>query len=481
MRKKVVHSASTKLTSGVGNTAPETEQTPSKNGDSNAANSAAYTDAELRQFITQERAFLREKYLGTLPNPYSKLLSGSPEPWEDPKVSSLVHEFVEGSSQTEGISRLLIVTHAYPSMDNPYPNGFVHRRVKAYQKRGIDVSVVISNPKLPLEIREYDGVRVLSGDGSQMTALLKTTTYTAYFVHFPTRYLWTWIEPAETNFSRWVFFIHGFEARRWVRSLESFTSKEMVTRNIEATLYKQAFFRDILKLKEGPSTFVFVSNFVRACSELDMEIAFPDDRTQIIHNFIDTDLFNYVEKKPEDRLKILWMRSAATMSYAPDLAVEALKILKGSPWWSRLEIRIVGEGQHFHLFEDEFCDDSNVTISTGFLPQNDIPAVHKNYGLFLTPTRFDTQGVGRDEAMAGGLVPVTNKVSAIPEFLDDKCAVLAEANDARGLATGMIELFENENLFLEKSVAAARQVRELSGVGSTVERELNLMQTKSVF
>jgi glycosyltransferase involved in cell wall biosynthesis len=35
------------------------------------------------------------------------------------------------------------------------------------------------------------------------------------------------------------------------------------------------------------------------------------------------------------------------------------------------------------------------------------------------PSRTDTQGVSRDEAMSSGLVPVTNAVAAIPEFVDD--------------------------------------------------------------
>lgn len=35
---------------------------------------------------------------------------------------------------------------------------------------------------------------------------------------------------------------------------------------------------------------------------------------------------------------------------------------------------------------------------------------------FWFPTRMDTQGVSRDEAMCSGLVPITNKVAAVPEF-----------------------------------------------------------------
>lgn len=447
---------------------------------------ADYSPVDREQFIAEEREFLREKYLLKLPSPYAKLLTGSPAPWEAADIQDTVNSFISDANLPGQDETLLVISHAYPTLENPYPNGFVHRRIKAYQARGVNVVVAIANPNLALEIREYDGVKVLSGKGAQLTALLKTVSFASYAVHFPTRYLWTWIEAAygaapKADYSRWVMFIHGFESRRWIRSADSFPTNAVRQKNIEATFYKQAFFRDLLALKNGPSSFVFVSEFLRECAELDMEVTFPDERTHIIHNVIDTDLFSYQPKDPEQRFRILWLRSAGTMSYAPDLAVRALKIIKQSAWWDRVEVAIYGDGQHFQLFEDEFASDSNVRLHRGFLNQQDIPTIQRDYGIYLTPSRFDTQGVGRDEAMAVGLVPVTNKAAAIPEFVDEKCAVLVDPEDAASMAAGMIELFENPDVFLEKSAAAARQVRALSGPASTVDRELKLLQLKSGF
>ncbi len=41
-----------------------------------------------------------------------------------------------------GEGRLLVVVNQYPSRESLYRNAFVHRRVKAYQQRGIGVDVV---------------------------------------------------------------------------------------------------------------------------------------------------------------------------------------------------------------------------------------------------------------------------------------------------------------------------------------------------
>lgn len=36
----------------------------------------------------------------------------------------------------------------------------------------------------------------------------------------------------------------------------------------------------------------------------------------------------------------------------------------------------------------------------------------------LIPTRADTQGVSEDEGMSCGVVPITNNIAAVPEFVD---------------------------------------------------------------
>src|SRR5690606_12855860 len=92
------------------------------------------------------------------------------------------------------------------------------------------------------------------------------------------------------------------------------------------------------------------------------------------------------------------------------------------------------------------------------------------------PSRIDSQGVSRDEAMASGLVPITNRVSAIPEFVDDSCALIVEPEDWRGMADAIRRLYHQPELFLELSEAAARRVREQSGKEQTLRRELALLE-----
>ena len=77
--------------------------------------------------------------------------------------------------------------------------------------------------------------------------------------------------------------------------------------------------------------------------------------------------------------------------------------------------------------------------------------------------------------MSAGLVPVTNSVSAIPEFVDDSCAVLGP-NEDHLLAEGIIKMIDDENLFSEKSLNASNRVQSQSSSHKIIKRELGLIE-----
>ena len=74
--------------------------------------------------------------------------------------------------------------------------------------------------------------------------------------------------------------------------------------------------------------------------------------------------------------------------------------------------------------------------------------------------------------MASGLVPVTNAVGAIPEFVNAECGVLAPAEDFAGLATGIESLYLDESRFATMSLNASRRVRRQSDIDDIVAKEM---------
>lgn len=57
-----------------------------------------------------------------------------------------------------------------------------------------------------------------------------------------------------------------------------------------------------------------------------------------------------------------------------------------------MQVTVIGDGKHFGLFEEAFADDANVTVERRFAVQEEIAALHREHGVFLVPTRLDSQG-----------------------------------------------------------------------------------------
>ena len=146
-----------------------------------------------------------------------------------------------------------------------------------------------------------------------------------------------------------------------------------------------------------------------------------------------------------------------------------------------LRIAYVYVSTHENLEKDEIINrldscrkylakEVNQLISLKFVPKliyrydltiekyDQISKLHKSYGVFLTPTRMDSQGVSRDEAMSSGLVPITNAVTAIPEFVDDNSGILVDGEDFEGMANGIIMLYENPEVFSNLSRNASLRI-----------------------
>ena len=117
-----------------------------------------------------------------------------------------------------------------------------------------------------------------------------------------------------------------------------------------------------------------------------------------------------------------------------------------------------------------------VSVERGFLRQDEIAALHAEHGVFLAPTRFDSQGVSTGEAMASGLVPVSTRIAAVPEFVRDReTGLLAAPEDPVDLADQIEMLYYDPELFRRLSAAAAAGARQQCGVEATIGREVELI------
>lgn len=378
------------------------------------------------------------------------------------------------SGATIAQAKHLTLTNHYPSYEHLYRNGFVHRRVVGYQQLGLSTEVFCLSPNGQRTIHEFENVDVRSGDADELRQLLETNLFETILVHFLDEAMWSVLRDY-TDKIRVIVWIHGAEIQPWYRRDFNYTNEEQRQSAMRVSEDRMRFWRDVFTLRPPNVQFVFVSRYFADEVMEDVGVRLDGDSYEIIHNYIDTDLFRYVAKDAAKRFKVLSIRPYASNKYANDLSVRAILALKDRPFFGDMEFRLIGDGPMFDETLAPLAGLENVHVERRFLRQDEIAEIHGEYGIFLCPTRMDSQGVSRDEAMSSGLVPVTTAVTAIPEFVDERCGILAAGESWQEMADGMGRLVESPDEFLELSRNAALRVRGQSGFEQTISREIALI------
>lgn len=378
-----------------------------------------------------------------------------------------------------GAGRQLLVSRGYPAYDDLYSYAFVHRRVHGYRQSGLAVDVFRLDGS-PLAYEEFEGVDIVRGNVGDLSLMLDSNRYDSILVHSFDEQVWSALESRLSAGVRVIVWVHGAEIQPWYRRDFNYADDAERKRAIQRSDMRIGLWRRVLEEMPGNLHLVFVSEFLARQAMQDLGIEIPKGRYSVIHNVVDGDFFTYRQKSVEQRHRILSIRPYTKRTYANDLAVKAIVDLAKEPWFEELNFSLFGDGP---LFEETVAPlregFPNVRIERRFLDRAEIRELHREHGVFLVPSRVDSQGVSRDEAMASGLVPVTNRVSAIPEFVDDDVAFLAPAEDWRGLADGIRALHADPNRFLEMSANAAAHVRRTCGPEFTLQREVDLILARA--
>lgn len=376
-------------------------------------------------------------------------------------------------------SDVLVIAKQYPSYEDLYKYGFLHSRLKAYKQENKLVNMFKLTMKAEeFGFSEFEGVDVVSHNHAMLDKLLASGVYKKVCIHLIDNKMWEVVKKYQDTVQILVW-IHGADIRSVSRreyEFDTWSAQELV-RQKKLSDQRKAFWRKLLLSELHPNTqFIFVSQYFREESESDLEIKFPNEQCHIIHNYIDNQTFAYRNKPVSQRFKILSIRPFANKTYANDLTVNTILELSKRPNFNKFDIAIYGDGQLFDEVTEPLQKFSNVKLHKQFLTHSQIANLHKDYGIFLVPTRCDSQGVSRGEAMSSGLVPITSNIAAIPEFVDDKSGVLAPAEDYMAMAKGIFELSKNSKKFKELSANTSNRVNAQCGYKETVMKEIVLIR-----
>ncbi|WDU63598.1 methyltransferase domain-containing protein [Pseudomonas poae] len=394
--------------------------------------------------------------------------------------STTIRALIQGHRDTQPSTLLtraehLLLTNHYPSYDDLYRNGFIHTRITAYREQGLAVDVFRLRPNEPVSYHEFENVDVMTGPGTALANMLDAGRYKSLLVHFLDPQMWEIVRPYLPGIAV-IVWVHGAEIQPWWRRAYNYDDEAQLQLAKVDSERRMGFWRSLLNPMPPSLQLVFVSQqFAEEVME-DLGFRLPQGQYRIIHNPINTRLFSFQEKPLEQRKKILSIRPYVSRTYANDLSVKAIQRLATKPWFNELEFLMVGDGPLFEETLAPLRQYPNVKIDQRYLSQAEIADLHKHYGVFLCPSRMDTQGVSRDEAMASGLVPVTSRVAAIPEFVDDACGFLSPPESFSGLSESIETLFFNPQLFRAKSLNARQRVLAQRAMQLITASELSLIR-----
>jgi glycosyltransferase involved in cell wall biosynthesis len=304
--------------------------------------------------------------------------------------------------------------------------------------------------------------------------MLGSGKYRHVLVHFLDADMWEVLGDSINDIKVTVW-VHGADIQPWYRRKFNIETPEQEKVAKEKSEERMAFWRGILSPMHKNLQLVFVSNYLAEEVMEDLGFRLPDGQYHIIHNPINTDLFSYQEKDPELRKKILSIRPYASRAYANDLTVKCILDLSKESFFGELEFRIVGDGKLFDETVEPIRNFDNIIIEKKFLSQQEIAELHKQYGIFLCPSRMDTQGVSRDEAMSSGLIPVTTNAGAIPEFVNGENGFVVTQESHSELAKAVKTLYADSRLFVSLSQISSESARAKSGYKITVPKEIKLL------
>ncbi|MGH8659765.1 MAG: glycosyltransferase family 4 protein [Gammaproteobacteria bacterium] len=84
-------------------------------------------------------------------------------------------------------------------------------------------------------------------------------------------------------------------------------------------------------------------------------------------------------------------------------------------------------------------------VLTGFVEQEDLPALYSMADLFVFPSLYEGFGIPLLEATACGCPIVTSRAGSCPEVVDD-AALLVEPTDTSGIADAIYRVLSNRRL-----------------------------------
>ncbi|MDD3772856.1 MAG: glycosyltransferase family 4 protein [Weeksellaceae bacterium] len=369
--------------------------------------------------------------------------------------------------------KLAIITPRYPKENDPYNHMFVHVRAKYFKELGNEVVVFV--PSSEQIFYNYQGIEVKQM--SNRDIIQQYDGYDLLYLHLVNNYFliksggYPIYKDIQKNKRTFAIYIHGSEILKYPDYLFDFSfSLKGILKYFYLNYWNSIKIAGFLKEsnQRKNATFIFPSKWMKQHTE--SIIKFKLNNCNVIPNGIDTNMFKFVDSY-KNRHKLLMIRPLTDLKYGFDIAIEILRFLP-----SEFKLTIYGKGKYERYCRkliDSYRLAQRVVMINKYIERHEIPNVFKDYGGFIATTRFDSQGVIMCEAMASGLLTVSNNVTAIPEFIEDnKNGILADT--PKEIANKIVEAVSNQEKYRMLTLNARTRMESIS-IEKMGEKENNVL------
>ena len=370
--------------------------------------------------------------------------------------------------------KIAIITSRYPSLDNPYNHMFVHMRSKEFVRKGEKVEVFV--PSRATHEYVFEGISVKHMPSKDMIQYL--SNYDVLCLHllhiypFMQQDGWPIYKSIMKNKFPCVMYVHGSEVQKYsARPFDANNSILGILRRIKKDFLLVYFMRKFANFHKVNKSLFFLFPSLWMKKEMEKNLEVEVSNFELIPNGIETNLFTF-SNLVSKRFKLISLRPLSSMKYAVDIAIETVRLLP-----KEYTLDIFGKGKYEKVFQElinKYSLEDRITIHNTFINKHDMPEHFSGYGVSLSTTRMDAQGVSMCEAMSSGLLTVSNNNTAIPEFISDmETGILG--NSPQELADKILTVTSDKELF-ENITQQGRETMEKIDVKLTCKQELKILK-----
>lgn len=386
------------------------------------------------------------------------------------KEEEKLKEFFKGN--------ILLIAPGYPMNKNKYLFSFIHSRVLEYKKNKMNVDIAVTHYNYidKTEFASFENIHYVRTGYNQIRTLLQEKKYDKILVHFFDPAYFQLLEPNDLSDTQIFLYSHGTDSlyRAFDRIgrpyfVDEYKIPDHFSKSFELRDYYIKKYNEMANVK-----FIFVSNWAKQMSEELLQIKY--NNCEIVPCFIDEKQFPYVEKSKELRKKVFVLRKYDNLnSYSIDIDVRVVLELSHRECFKDMEFSFYGDGELHDKLLEPIKQFPNVKIYRKFLSHEEIKQMHKEHGIGLFATRFDTQAVSSCEAAMSGCVVISSKNVGTCEYIKEDMNTYCETENIKEYADKIEEFYKNPKLFQETSKKMHECVMKTCSYKQSIKKDMDMI------